>query len=119
MSTKADKLADSTPGAESLDVLFTAIHGQDWIPEGNGLNLSDEEYRAWEDAQLERLHAAMDAEQQKHRASHITLQRVRRVLREFALTSPITASALQPVLALAHELNPSLREELDTTNPFL
>jgi hypothetical protein len=119
MTPKVARLAESDKGAAELEVLMTALHGQDWVPEGNGWNLTDEEHRAMEARQLEQLYSEIEAEHAKHRQAFITLQKVKRTLREFAL-APVTISSLQPVLELAHELNPSLRDELNPEpNPFV
>lgn len=70
--------------------------------------------------QMDRDYAAMAAERDAHADAFRELQRVRRVLRAFVL-APISASSLQPVLDLAHDLNPSLRAEMDGTvnsHPF-
>lgn len=70
--------------------------------------------------QMDRDYAAMAAERDAHAEAFRELQRVRRVLRAFVL-APISASSLQPVLSLAHDLCPSLRAELDGTinsHPF-
>ena len=115
---KASKLADTDKGAMELDILMTGLHGQDWVPEGNGWNLTDEEHRAMEARLLEQLYSEIEAEHAKHRQAFITLQKVKRTLREFALAE-VSMSSLQPVLALAHELNPGLSDEINPEpNPF-
>ena len=119
MTPKAARLADTDKGATELDILMTGLYGQDWVPEGNGLNLSDEEHREWEARQMERIYSEIAKEQETHREAFQTLQKVRRVLREFA-KAPVTISSLQPVLELAHDLNPSLRDELNPEpSPFI
>ncbi len=109
---KAHKVADSDKGAAELDALMEAIHGPDWVPAGNGLDMTDAEFREWETKQMDALWAQLDAEAKTYRESHIILQRVRRVLREMLASQAelgLTMSGLQPVLDLAHELNPSFR----------
>ena len=110
---KADKLADVQAGAESYAVLEAAL-GE--LP-GNGWNMTDEEYRRWQERQMERIYQQIEQEQQTHRESHIQLQEVKRILRTFAM-APVTASSLQPVLDLAHKLNPSLSDELGANDTF-
>lgn len=78
-------------------------------------DMTDAEYRDWETRQMDRLHAELDAERDQWRESHLQLQKVRRVLRTF-MESPISLSALQPVMALAMELNESLRDKLEGKN---
>lgn len=79
-----------------------------------------EEQREYEARELDRLHEEMAAELQRNAEAYTTLLKVQRILREFAL-APISISSVQPVINLAHELCPTLREELDGTvndNPF-
>ncbi len=116
---KADKILDTDNGAESLGILLDGMHGPDWHPQGNGWNLSDAEYREWQDREYARMRESLEAEMETHRASHQQLQQVRRILRDFA-KAPGTLSSLQPVLELAHALNPSLADELQgDDNPFV
>jgi uncharacterized protein YhdP len=123
MTPKVARLADSDKGAAELEVLMTALHGQDWVPEGNGWNLSDDEHRAMEARQLEQLYSEIEAEHAKHRQAFITLQKVKRILRDFRLRSAregLTLSAMQPVLELCDDLNPGLQDELlPEPNPFI
>ena len=78
-----------------------------------------EEQREYETRALEALYAEMAAENARNAGAYQELQRVRAILRAFVL-APISVSSLQPVIDLAHKLNPSLREELDAavSNPF-
>lgn len=73
-----------------------------------------EEQREYEARALDQLHEEMAAELQRNAEAYATLMTVKRILREFTL-APISISSLQPVIELAHSLNPSLREELDAT----
>lgn len=121
---KADKILETDSGAESLGILLDGMHGPDWHPQGNGWAFSDEEYREWQDREYARMRESLEAEHEQYRASHQQLQQVRRILREFALShhdsGHYTLSMLQGLLELAHELNPSLADELrGDDNPFV
>ena len=117
--SKAHKIADVDRGAAELELVMTAMYGEDWQPKGNGWGLSDAEHAEWQARQMEKLYSEIASEHAAHRESHIQLQQVRRILRTFAL-APVTMSSLQPVLDLAKKLNPSLSDELSANdNPFI
>ena len=81
--------------------------------------MTEAEQYEQEAREMEQDFAAMAAERARNAEAYATLLKVKRILREFTL-APISISSLQPVINLAHELNPSLREELDAaaTTPF-
>jgi hypothetical protein len=119
MTPKAARLADSDKGAAEVEALMTALEGPRWRPRGNGWEMSDQEWKDYVNRELAKGHEEDDARIEQWREAFITLQKVKRTLREFAL-APVSISSLQPVLELAHELNPSLRDELNPEpNPFI